>query len=159
MKRKIIYGSVIAAALLIAATGTALAAVGQAVNHHAASVTLGHACHTLSLDAGVSTANGWTEPSVCVVRDLEGKRFYLLSGVFAFTATSVTQQVASFDVSDELPLYGSTMLPLIGAGNAYAVIQPSGVIELHGLTVGCAYVAVSVSGSIPVAVPADEQAP
>ncbi len=122
------------------------------------STVLGHNCQTLTL-VSATAVSGYTLPSVCVVRDSVGKRFYLFSGVFRFVAGRPVQ--AQFGVSNGLPLRGTTLLPVAGYQGTsrsdtyygYGVIEPGGQIRIEGTRPGQTYT-VSVSGQIPVAVPA-----
>ncbi len=118
-------------------------------------VRFGPNCQSLSLIAA-SPVKGYTEPSVCVIRDTVGKRFYLFSGVLRYVARG-QRPVAEFPVSNSAPLYGTTMVPVVGyVGNnpantysGWGQIQPDGQIRINGPRSGWTYT-VTISGQIPV---------
>lgn len=120
----------------------------------------GRDCRLLSLvDAAV--ASQYTRPTVCVVRDADGNRFYLFSGVFRFVAGHPVQ--AQFTVRKGLALNGATIVPVAGYQGSdpsatyygYGVIEPSGQITIEGTRNGQAYT-VALSGQIPAGVPSGE---
>ncbi len=126
----------------------------------APATSFGHSCQSLDLvDAAV--ASQYTRPTVCLVRDADGKRFYLFSGVLRFVAGQPVQ--AQFTVTKGLALTGATIVPVAGyqGGNpsatyyGYAVIEPDGQIKIEGTRNGQAYT-VAISGQIPVGIPSGE---
>lgn len=118
-----------------------------------------HNCMALTLNGG-RVVSGYTVPTVCVIRDTAGKRFYLFSGVFRYVAGRRRVQ-ARFPVSNALPLQGTTIVPVVGfAGTnpsntyaGYGLVRPDGQITIRGPKPGWVYT-VTISGQIPVGIPA-----
>ena len=141
------------------ATGGISAAFAQGMAGKAGSVSLGHDCMTLQLTGG-RTVTGLAVPTVCVVRDTAGKRFYLFSGVFKYVAGQQPVQ-AKFPVTNALPLNSTTIVPVVGfvgrnpsyTYSGYGVVQPNGQISIFGPKPGLTYT-VTISGQIPVGIPA-----
>jgi hypothetical protein len=143
----------------VLATAGISAALAQGTTGTTGGLSLGRDCTTLTLTGGHQVA-GFTVPTVCLIRDSSGKRFYLFSGVFRYLAGRRSVQ-ATFPVSNALPLHGSTIVPVVGfvgtnPANTYAgwgQIRPDGQISIHGPKPGWIYT-VTISGQIPIDVPA-----
>jgi hypothetical protein len=141
------------------ATGGLSTAFAQGTAGKTRSLPLGHNCLTLQLTGG-RTVTGYAVPTVCVVRDPAGKRFYLFSGVFRYVAGQQPAQ-AQFPVSNALPLNGIAMVPVVGfvgrnpsyTYSGYGLVQPNGQIRIFGPKPGLTYT-VTISGQIPVGIPA-----
>jgi hypothetical protein len=139
-------------------TGGVSAALAQGTTVKTGSL-LGHGCMRLRLTSG-HPVSGYAVPSVCLVRDTLGKRFYLFSGVFRYVAGQLPVQ-AEFPVSNSAPLDGLTIVPVVGyAGSnpantyaGYGQVQPDGKISIYGPERGWTYT-VTISGQIPVRIPA-----
>jgi hypothetical protein len=135
-------------------TGVISAALVQGATGKTGAPPGGHGCMTLTL-AGGRPVRGYTVPSVCIIRDTAGQRFYLFSGVFRYVAGRQPVQ-AEFPVSNSAPLYGTTMVPVVGyvgsnPANTYVgwgQVQPNGKIRIHGPKPGWTYT-VTISGQIP----------
>ena len=140
-------------------TGGISVALAQGTTGKAGALPRGLHCMTLTLTGG-HPVRGYTVPSVCVIRDTAGKRFYLFSGVFRYVAGRQPVQ-AAFPVSNSVPLYGTTMVPVVGyvgsnPANTYSgwgQVQPDGKIRIHGPKPGWSYT-VTISGQIPAGIPA-----
>ena len=140
-------------------TGGISAALAQGTAGKPAALPLGRHCRTLTL-AGGHAVRGYTVPSVCVIRDTAGRRFYLFSGVFRYVAGRQPVQ-AEFPVSNSVPLDGMTMVPVVGyvgsnpadTYSGWGQVEPDGRIRIHGPKPGWIYT-VTISGQIPVGIPA-----
>jgi len=140
-------------------TGGISAALAQGTAGKPAVLPLGRHCRTLTLTGG-HPVRGYTVPSVCVIRDTAGKRFYLFSGVFRYVAGRQPVQ-AEFPVSNSVPLDGTTMVPVVGyvgsnpadTYSGWGQVEPDGRIRIHGPKPGWIYT-VTISGQIPVGIPA-----
>jgi hypothetical protein len=140
-------------------TGGISAALAQGMTGKASALPLGRGCTTLTLTGG-HPVSGYALPSVCVVRDTAGKRFYLFSGVFRYVAGQQPGQ-AEFPVSNSLPLDSIAMVPVVGyVGNnpaytysGYGQVRPGGQIRIFGPKPGWTYT-LTISGQIPVGIPA-----
>ena len=140
-------------------TGSISAALAQGTTGKAGALPLGRHCMTLTLTGG-HPVRGYTVPSVCVIGDTAGKRFYLFSGVFRYVAGRRPVQ-AEFPVSNSAPLDGTAMVPVVGyAGSnpadtysGWGAVQPDGKIRIHGPRAGWTYT-VTISGQIPAGIPA-----
>ncbi len=164
MKHVVMAALGLTAAALVTGNLSVSAAQGNASSHGKATghadLRLGHNCQMLTL-VNAQVVDGHTEPVVCVVRDTEGKRFYRFSGVLRFVAGHPVQ--AQFGVSNDLPLNGTTFVPVAGYQGAsqshtyygYGVIKPDGQIKIQGTRRGVTYT-VAVIGQIPVAVPSGQ---
>jgi hypothetical protein len=137
-------------------TGVISAALAQGATGKTGALPRGHDCRTLTLTGG-HPVRGYTAPSVCIIRDTAGKRFYLFSGVFRYVAGRQPVQ-AGFPVSNSVPLYRTTMVPVVGylgsnpanTYSGYGQVQPDGKIRIHGPKPGWTYT-VTISGQIPAA--------
>ncbi len=145
-------------AAVLAASGIS-AAFAEGTTSKKGSLPLGHQCMTLQLTGG-RTVTGLAVPSVCVIRDPAGKRFYLFSGVFRYVAGQQPVQ-AQFPVANSLPLNSTAMVPVVGfvgrnpayTYSGYGLVQPNGQISIFGPKPGLTYT-VTISGQIPVGIPA-----
>ena len=141
------------------AGGGITAALAEGTSGKTGGLSLGRDCTMLTLTGGHPVA-GYTVPTVCLIRDSSGKRFYLFSGVFRYLAGRSPVQ-ATFPVSNALPLHGSTIVPVVGfAGThpndtyaGWGQIRPDGQISIHGPKPGWIYT-ITISGQIPIDVPA-----
>jgi hypothetical protein len=137
-------------------TGVITAALAQGATGKTAALPRRHDCRTLTLTGG-HPVRGYTVPSVCIIRDTAGKRFYLFSGVFRYVAGRQPVQ-AEFPVPNSAPLYRTTMVPVVGyvgsnpayTYSGYGQVQPDGKIRIHGPKPGWTYT-VTISGQIPAA--------
>lgn len=148
-----------AVALGLAGAVVATGGVFTASAHRERSkVRFGPNCQPLTL-VSAALMKGYAEPSVCVIRDAAGKRFYLFSGVFSFVAGPQVQ--VRFGVRNDMPLFGATLVPVTGyAGSdpsdtydGYGMVAPNGQIRVEGTKPGWRYT-VSVSAEIPAGIPA-----
>lgn len=139
-------------------TGGISAALAQGTTGKTSALPRGRHCMLLTLTGG-HPVRGYTVPSVCLIRDTAGQRFYLFSGVFRYVARRAVQ--AEFPVPNSVPLEGNTMVPVVGyAGsnpaNTYSgwgQVEPDGRIRIHGPKPGWIYT-VTISGQIPAGIPA-----
>jgi hypothetical protein len=137
-------------------TGVISAALAQGATGKTAARPGGHDCMTLTLTGG-HPVRGYAVPSVCIIRDTAGKQFYLFSGVFRYVAGRQPVQ-AKFPVPNSVPLYRTTMVPVVGYGGSnpaytysgWGQVRPDGKITIHGPTPGRTYT-VTISGQIPAA--------
>lgn len=119
----------------------------------ASGTSLGPDCRSLTL-VDAAQVSHYSRPSVCVVTDPGGNRFYLFSGVFRFVAGQPVQARSG------LALSRAAIVPVAGYQGAdpsdtyygYGVIEPDGQIRIEGTRNGQAYT-VSVSGQIPAGTP------
>ena len=109
---KLTYAVALGLTTATLATGGITAALAQGTTGTTGGLPLGRDCTTLTLTDGHAVA-GFTVPSVCLIRDSSGRRFYLFSGVFRYLAGRKSVQ-ATFPVSNALPLHGSTIVPVVG---------------------------------------------
>jgi hypothetical protein len=139
-------------------TGGISAQAAQGTTGRTGTAGTGRNCTALSLTSG-HPVSGYAVPSVCVVRDTVGQRFYLFSGVFRYVAGQPVQ--ADFPVANSLQLKGIAMVPVIGyAGSnpastyaGWGQIRPDGKIRIYGPKPGWTYT-LTISGQIPVGIPA-----
>jgi hypothetical protein len=135
-------------------TGVISAAIAQGATGKTGALPGGHDCMTLTLTGG-RPVRGYAVPSVCIISDTAGQRFYLFSGVFRYVAGRQPVQ-AEFSVSNSAPLYSTTMLPVVGyVGRnpastyvGWGQVKPDGKIRIHGPKPGWTYT-VTISGQIP----------
>jgi hypothetical protein len=135
-------------------TGVISAALAQGATDKAGVLRGGQGCMTLTLTGG-RPVRGYAVPSVCIIRDTAGQRFYLFSGVFRYVAGRQPVQ-AEFPVSNSAPLQRTAMVPVVGyvgsnPANTYVgwgQVQPDGKIRIYGPKPGWTYT-VTISGQIP----------